>query len=119
MLMSDIHPKSREKAAEELVEMLDSKFFKALSEPVRIQIIKFLILNGRSDIAAIAKTLPQDRSVISRHLRFMHDVGILNSEKVTRHVYYEINGALFLTKMGNIIEKAHKCMPECCPSDEV
>jgi len=117
MLMNDIRHISREKAADELVEILDSRFFKALSEPVRIQILKFLILNGRSDIAAIAQTLPQDRSVISRHLQFMHGVGLLNSEKVTRHVYYEINGALFLNRLSNIMEKIKECMPDCCPVD--
>ncbi|MFC1830008.1 ArsR/SmtB family transcription factor [Thermodesulfobacteriota bacterium] len=115
--MNDTLHTPREKIADELVEILDSKFFKALSEPVRIQILKFLILNGRSDIAAIAKTLPQDRSVISRHLQFMHGVGILNCEKITRHVYYEINGVLFLTRLSNIMEKIKECMPDCCPVD--
>jgi DNA-binding transcriptional ArsR family regulator len=115
--MNAIRHISREKATDELVEILDSKFFKALSEPVRIQILKFLILNGRSDIAAIAKTLPQDRSVISRHLQFMHGVGILNCEKITRHVYYEINGDLFLARLTDIMEKIKECMPDCCPAD--
>lgn len=46
-------------AADELVEILDSRFFKALSEPVRIQIMKFLIINGRSDIGTIADAMPR------------------------------------------------------------
>ncbi|MFC1488359.1 ArsR/SmtB family transcription factor [Thermodesulfobacteriota bacterium] len=108
-------PKGKE--IEELVAILDSKFFKALSEPVRINILKYLILNGRSDIAAIADSLPQDRSVISRHLQLMHDTGILDCEKITRHVYYEVNGVFFLRKMETILEKTRACMPECCPVD--
>ena len=106
-----------EKDIEELVAILDSKFFKALSEPVRINILKYLILNGRSDIAAIADTLPQDRSVISRHLQLMYDTGILDCEKITRHVYYEVNGGVFLNKMETILEKIRACMPGCCPAD--
>ena len=106
-----------ENEIEELIEILDSKFFKALSEPVRINILKYLILNGRSDIAAIADSLPQDRSVISRHLQLMYDTGILNCEKITRHVYYEVNGGAFLKKMETILEKIRACMPECCPMD--
>ncbi len=81
---------------EELVAALDSKFFKALSEPVRVQILKYLILNGRSDIATIALDFPQDRSVISRHLQVMSDAGILQSQKITRHMFYEIDGAFVL-----------------------
>ena len=101
---------------EDLAAILDSRFFKALSEPVRIQIIKFLILNGRSDIATIAAAMPQDRSVISRHLQFMQATGILTSEKITRHVFYEINGQAFLEKLENITDQIRKSIPECCPT---
>ena len=109
--------KTIEKSAEELVVILDSNFFKVLSEPVRIEIIKFLILNGRSDIATIAENLPQDRSVISRHLQMMSKEGILFSEKVTRHVYYEMNGVLLIDKIQSILEKCKECMPKCCPNN--
>ena len=113
--MKTILNKTIEKSAEELVGILDSKFFKVLSEPIRIEIIKFLILNGRCDIATIAQNLPQDRSVISRHLQMMSETGILLSEKVTRHVYYEMNGTLFIERIQSILEKCQECMPQCCP----
>ena len=102
-----------------MIQILDSKFFKALSEPARVQILKYLILNGKSDIADIAADLPQDRSVISRHLQMMHEVGILSCEKVTRHRYYEIEGSLFLNKLETIIEKIKACMPSCCTTRNV
>ena len=104
------------KIAEELVDVLDSKFFKTLSEPVRVQILKLIMLNGRADIGTIAEHLPQDRSVISRHLNLMHEVGILKCEKESRHMFYEINNQVFLDKLVNITEKIKKCMAECCPS---
>lgn len=106
---------SQLKIAEELVEVLDSKFFKTLSEPVRVQILKFLMLNGRSDIGSIAENMPQDRSVISRHLNLMQETGILISEKESRHMFYSINGQPFLEKLVDITEKIRKCMKECCP----
>ena len=104
------------KIAEELVDVLDSKFFKTLSEPVRVHILKFIMLNGRADIGTIAEHLPQDRSVISRHLNLMHEVGILKCEKESRHMFYEINSQVFLDKLVNITEKIRTCMAECCPS---
>jgi DNA-binding transcriptional ArsR family regulator len=104
------------KIAEELVEVFDSKFFKTLSEPVRVQILKFIMLNGRVDIGTIAENMPQDRSVISRHLNLMHEVGILQCEKESRHMFYEINAQAFLDKLVNITEKIRTCMAECCPS---
>ena len=86
---------------DELIKNFDSRFFKTLSEPVRLEILKFLMQNGRSDIGTIADHLPQDRSVISRHLNLLHEAGILNCEKETRHMFYEINGG-FYRKTGKL-----------------
>ena len=100
----------------EMAAAFDSKFFKTLSEPVRFEILKFIMTNGRSDIGTIADNMPQDRSVISRHLTLMQDVGILTSEKENRHMYYEINGQTIIDKLKNITELIRKCMSECCPT---
>ena len=106
---------SRSQIAEELVEAVDSKFFKTLSEPVRVQILKYLMLNGRADIQTIAENMPQDRSVISRHLNLMQEAGILTGEKENRHVFYDVNGQPFIEKLLDITEKISKCVKECCP----
>jgi DNA-binding transcriptional ArsR family regulator len=101
---------------DELVNDFDSKFFKTLSEPVRVDILKYLMLNGRSDIGTIAEHMPQDRSVISRHLNRMHEAGILNCAKETRHMFYEINGQAFVDKLEKITKQIRQCMAACCPS---
>lgn len=101
---------------DELVEVLDSKFLKALSEPVRIEILKFVMRNGRTDIGTIAENMPQDRSVISRHLNLMQEVGILICEKVGRHRFYEINGRIFIERLEVITDLVRRCIPICCPS---
>ena len=103
------------KAVENLAGNLDSKFLKSLSEPVRQQLLKYLLLNGRCDIGTIAHHLPQDRSVISRHLQLMQDAGILISEKEGRFVYYRINGQEFLAKLESLVDQVRVCIPICCP----
>lgn len=103
------------KAVDDLVKALDSKVIKALTESTRAQILKFLMLNGRSDISTISKALPQDRSVISRHLNMLAETGIVIAEKETRHRYYTINGAVFLNEFELIVDNIRKCMAECCP----
>ncbi|GAK57740.1 transcriptional regulator, ArsR family [Candidatus Vecturithrix granuli] len=113
MLMTTEQTKTQ--IAEELVDILDSAFFKTLSEPVRVQILKFLLLHGRSDIGTIAEQMPQDRSVISRHLNLMHTAGILTCEKETRHIYYAIDAQAFLEKVEGIADKLRACMLICCP----
>lgn len=113
--METIYTQKQVEIANKLVDVLDSKFFKTLSEPVRIQILKFILLNGRTDIGTIAENMPQDRSVISRHLNLMQEVGILTCEKESRHMYYSVNGRIFLERFINIAELTQKCIDECGP----
>ena len=107
--------RNKTKLVEDLAGNLDSKFFKSLSEPVRQQLLKYLMLNGRSDIGTIAGHLPQDRSVISRHLQLMQEAGILICEKEGRFVYYSINGPEFLQKLESLVDQVRACIPICCP----
>ena len=104
------------KILDELTKNFDLKFFKTMSEPVRLEILKFLMVNGRSDIGTIAEHMPQDRSVISRHLNMLHESGILNCEKETRYIFYEINGQAFIDKLENFTEQVKQCVNQCCPS---
>jgi DNA-binding transcriptional ArsR family regulator len=113
--MEMLYTQKQLEIANRLVDVLDSKFFKTLSEPVRVQILRFILLNGRADIGTIAENMPQDRSVISRHLNLMQAVGILTSEKEGRHVYYAINARMFLERFMTITELTKKCLEECGP----
>lgn len=114
-IMNTIYTKKQLEIANKLVSVLDSKFFKSLGEPVRVEIIRFLLLNGRADIGTIAENMPQDRSVISRHLNLMQDVGILSCEKVSRHMYYSLNAAAFLERFTNMKNLVESCVKECGP----
>jgi DNA-binding transcriptional ArsR family regulator len=116
--MQSISNPSIQSVTDELIELIDSRFFKALSEPVRIQLLKHLIVSGKSDIASIAEAFPQDRSVISRHLQAMQAAGILRTEKVSRHVYYEIDGPHVRDRFEGIAAKIRHCLPHCCPAGE-
>lgn len=113
--MQEIISQPSQTVTDELIDLIDSRFFKALSEPVRVQLLKYLILSGKSDIASIAAAFPQDRSVISRHLQAMLNAGLLRSEKISRHVYYEIDGGTVLEKFERIAAQIRQCLPHCCP----
>lgn len=115
--MKDFPIISRPDVCEALVDAFDSKFFKTLSEPVRIEILKFLLMNGRSDIGTVADNMPQDRSVISRHLSLMYEAGILNCEKSSRHRFYEINPRGMLEKLERISGLLRQCGMACENAD--
>ena len=114
-IMESRYTQKQLEVANKLVDVMDSKFFKSMGEPVRVQIIRFLLLNGRADIGTIAENMPQDRSVISRHLNLMLEVGILNCEKESRHMFYSLNAVVFLERFTDITDLVKTCIEECGP----
>ena len=113
--MKTLYTQKQLEIANKLMDVMDSKFFKSMGEPVRVRIIRFLLLNGRADIGTIAENMPQDRSVISRHLNLMQDVGILDCEKESRHMFYSLNAPVFLERFMNITDLIKNCIKECGP----
>jgi DNA-binding transcriptional ArsR family regulator len=94
---------SRQAAARQCVAVFDTGFFKALCEPARIAVLRELILLGRGDIAAIADRLPQDRSVVARHLRQLAAAQIVRAEKEGRHVFYQIDARGVAERLEGIL----------------
>jgi len=99
----------------DLAKIFDSKLLKILSEPVRIDILKVLANNGSMDIGRITEQFSQDRSVISRHLSVMADVGIVIAQKKGRHKFYEVDGIFFLSQLEGMTEAIRMYFIECCP----
>lgn len=108
--------RTRERVASGCAVILDSDLFKALCEPVRIEIVRLLIARGRSDLSAIAAELPQDTSVISRHLAVLHRAGLIRRAKAGRHVFFELDGPELLARLEGIVAALRAAVPFCCPS---
>lgn len=109
---------TRASAARGLSEILDSKLFKALCEPVRVEILKTLTARGRCDVSTIARHFPQDSSVVSRHLAILHDAGIVRREKEGRHVFFELDGPAMVDRMEKIVDQFRTVVALCCPGPD-
>ncbi|MDP1979594.1 helix-turn-helix transcriptional regulator [Undibacterium sp.] len=103
----------RQQAAQQFAELIDTAFFNALCEPVRIQILSKLIELGPADISTLAEHFSQDRSVISRHLSLLEESGIVSSTREGRHRYYEVNGKSILTMLDNLSQQVRRVV-NCC-----
>ncbi len=94
---------------------IDSDFVKALNEPARIEILKLLILRGSCDIKTLAENMPQDRSVISRHLTLMAKAGLVAQHKEGRHMIYSVDGKSALQKSEQLVQSIRMCIEfGCC-----
>ena len=107
----------RQEAIDQMVGAFDSVFFKALSEPVRVAIIRHLVAEGPSDIGGIAQGMPQDRSVISRHLKVLSDAGLVRAEKQGRHRIYTLCSGVFIDRLEEILTLTRRCIAACCPEE--
>jgi DNA-binding transcriptional ArsR family regulator len=107
--------RARERVASGCAGILDSDLFRALCEPVRIEIVRLLIARGRSDLSTVAAELPQDASVISRHLAVLHRAGLVHRTKRGRHVYFELDGPALLARLEEIVATLRRAVPFCCP----
>lgn len=94
----------------------ESRLFKILGEPIRVEIIRFLAIHGVSDVGTVAQAFPQDRSVISRHLRLMSEYGILHRKKVGRSTFYGLNGFEFLHSFEAATEMVRRVLAKICPA---
>ena len=101
-----------------IIEVLDTAFLKALTDPTRILIIKKLISFGVCDVTTIAKNLSQDRSVVSRHLLNLEKAGITISKKIGRQVFHDINGPYVVDRLELILSALSPMRQLCIPFTE-
>lgn len=104
----------KEIALDGLMKVLDSKFLSAIAEPSRLLVLKQVIRKGTADISAIAEGLPFDRSVISRHLVQLYEVGILTREKQGRQVFYKLNPGEAIRKFRSMLNEIENAVSICC-----
>ena len=108
----------RTQAIEAAIDSLDSAFFKALCEPPRVAVLKRVMQLGRADVTEIAAELPQERSVVARHLQVLLEVGIVRSAKSGRQVFYEVDGPAIIKKLEDILQHTKVIAPFCCPGSQ-
>jgi DNA-binding transcriptional ArsR family regulator len=108
----------RARAIHSLAEALDSDFFRALAEPVRIEIVKALLLHGSSDIHSLASHLPQDRSVLSRHLQTLLRAGLVSCQKEGRRRIYALAPGAFVVRMEHMLQSVRGLIAICCPPEK-
>ncbi|MNN95658.1 Bacterial regulatory protein, arsR family [compost metagenome] len=70
---------------------------------------------GRADVSEIAADLPQERSVVSRHLQVLLEANIVRATKAGRQVFYEVDGPAIVTRLESILQHTRSIAALCCP----
>lgn len=72
-----------------LGDLFEPKFFQAISDPARIDILVSLACMGRPcTVSELSEKSPRDISVVSRHLRSLRESGVVNALRRGKQVFY-------------------------------
>lgn len=72
-----------------------SNTFKALSDPVRLEILNMLRKNGRMNAGEIADNFDLTKATISHHLKMLREQDLIYETKEKNFIYYELNTSVF------------------------
>ena len=72
-----------------------SDTFKALSDPVRLEILNMLKKNGRMNAGEISDKFDLSKATISHHLKILREQDLIYEEKEKNFIYYEFNTSVF------------------------
>jgi len=67
--------------------------FKALSEPVRLRILYLLLEQGELCVCDLVEALALSQSVVSRHLAYLRNSGLLLTRREGVWMYYQVDHA--------------------------
>ena len=73
-----------------MVFKIKADFLKALSHPIRLQVIEYL-KRGEASVGKIVQALGVEQSNLSRHLATLRELGILHARQEKTTVFYSIN----------------------------
>lgn len=75
---------------------------KAISDKNRVRIVNYLI-KGPQKVSAISDKLEMEENLTSHHLRVLHTLGYLKSQKRGREVIYSINRSKFISNIKDLL----------------
>ncbi|MBZ9716156.1 ArsR/SmtB family transcription factor [Deinococcus multiflagellatus] len=79
--------------------------FKALSEPIRVQILLRLII-GELSVSALVEALAVPQSTVSRHLNVLRGAGLVQARRDGTHVYYQLADTHLITLLQEAFSHA-------------
>ena len=72
-----------------------AEIFRALSEPVRIEIIGMIAGADELACTVLDETLPIAKSTISYHIKILHHAGLIHVRKDGRYYFYRLRREVF------------------------
>ena len=99
----------------QLRDIIPVSVFKALGDESRVSILLMLATTERAlTVTEIAKNMPIDVSVVSRHLKMMSEAGILRADRNGKQVHYTLRKEELVSRL----ELLSDGLKNCCRDNE-
>lgn len=88
-----------------------TEIFKAMSDPIRQDILMMFMINKRMNVAQVVEQFRLSRPAISHHLKILRQAGILSSIKEKTEVYYSLTfGDSVIERLKMIVHTAESIL---------
>ena len=87
---------------------ISSELLRALTHPLRMQILEFIDRQDNINVNKIYNTLNLEQSITSQHLRILRNAGVVETKREGKFIYYSIN----YQKVGNAMKSIKSFLQE-------
>ena len=96
--------------------MNQTDFFKCLSDPTRLDILKLILCKQQVCVCEICSALTLSQPKISRHLALLRQHGLLLDQRQGQWVYYRLNPQLpdWATAILQVLNDHTESIENCC-----
>lgn len=89
-------------------DQMTSSFAKALSHPVRLDILRLLATQGTCSVRILFRRYPLSKSTISQHLEMLRETGLVKYKEEFPHVFYSLEPTNFNKLIDGLTEYCQK-----------
>ncbi len=112
------YPLGGRRCCRRLEKTIPSAFFRALSDPTRLDLLVQLSGCRRPcTVSEIAECCPVDVSVVSRHLAILRDAGLLEATRRGKQVHYRVRYDIVTGTLRAVADAVERCCADetkCC-----
>lgn len=103
-------------AAFDFEAILDPALFRALGDPTRLTLLgRLAMARDPLTVTEVADCCGVHLSGVSRHLKMLHDAGLLEAERRGREVRYRLRCDALAGTLREVADALDRCAASCCP----
>lgn len=105
--------------AQTLERYLDPAIFRALGDPTRLALLARLASSpGPSTVTELSSCCGVHLSGVSRHLKMLHEAGLILAERQGREVRYLLDCRALTTVLRGMADALEQCQAACCTTQQ-